>query len=271
MSTSLAIPPLTKTMKTLLGIMAGSWLALQLVAERWLQIPVTEYLGLVPSKVLFSGFLWQVFTYIFLHSLDISHLVLNLLMTWLIGSDLEKLWGSKRFVFYYLGSGVGAGILYTVSLFLWFLITNSSLSLMIPVIGSSGAVFGLILAYGLLLGNRTIHFMLLFPMKAKTFALILGVMEVLSLLSKGTSESPIAHLAHLGGLVSGFLILLGLASHKQYSRTLGLSKTHILPFFSKKKGLKKINLKLIVDNEKTQDSSEKKNSHNSDGKPRYWN
>jgi membrane associated rhomboid family serine protease len=120
---------------------------------------------------------------------------------------------------------------------------------MIPVIGASGAIFGLMLAQGILFGERIVLFFMLFPMKTKYFVAIMGVVQIASMMTSGVSGGEVAYLAHVGGLASGYLALLLLSRWKNYE---SFKK-------SKKKGR---NLRLVVDNE---------NPKKSDNGPRYWN
>lgn len=202
------VMPLTPAVKWLIIINVSIWLVLQMIVERFiLKEPVVTYvLGLVPFSVLTKFFVWQVGTYMFLHSpFSIPHIVLNMLMLWWLGSELEQRWGSKFFLTYYLVSGAGAAILYVLTLLVWGLVTGSNSGWLTPVIGASGSIFGLLLAYGILFGERVVYFFLVFPMKARYFVMILAAMEVATLLG-GQGEGE-AILAHLGGLVSGFLFL----------------------------------------------------------------
>jgi membrane associated rhomboid family serine protease len=116
---------------------------------------------------------------------------------WMFGSELERTWGARRFLFYYFLTGIGAGL--TVVLL--------SPSSMVPTLGASGAIYGLLLAYGLLFPDRMILFFFLFPIPAKYLVMILGAIELLSELS--LPGDGISHLAHLGGLAVGFVYLRG--------------------------------------------------------------
>lgn len=235
-------------MKVLIGLNLALWFFGQVILEGYGEVHLTRFLALFPGKVIFDGAIWQVVTYMFLHSMQVSHILLNMLMLWFLGAELEATWGRRFFLFYYLASGVGAGILYTLGVWGYSLATGSSQGLVVPVVGASGAVFGLMLAYGILFGERTIHFMLLFPMKAKYFVMILGAVEVMSIVTHGVGGGEVANLAHLGGLVSGYLTLLGTTfwQRRQNQRK------------AKKKGP---NLRLVVDNDKNAKKDE----------PRYWN
>ncbi len=140
---------------------------------------------------------WQPLTYAFLHG-DILHLFFNMLGLWMFGSELERLWGNRRFIQYLLASVLAAAAVQIV----FTLVTGSGM----PTVGASGALFGLLLAYGMLFPNRTI--MPLFPpipMKARTFVIVFGVLELLFGLS---GRSGVAHFAHLGGMLGGYLMIL---------------------------------------------------------------
>ncbi|MFN7728969.1 MAG: rhomboid family intramembrane serine protease [Bdellovibrio sp.] len=241
--------PFSLTMKVLIGLNLGMWLLGQVLLEKYTGLPVSKALALHPGKVILDGTAWQLVTYMFLHSMQVTHLVLNMLMLWFMGAELEQKWGRNFFLIYYFASGVGSAILYTAGVWAYYWATGSSMGLAIPVVGASGAIFGLMLAYGILFGERTIHFMMIFPMKAKYFVMILAGIEIMSMLSSGTGGGEVAHLAHLGGLVSGYIALLVLTVWSRRQKT---GKT-------KKKGTQ---LRLVVDNES--DAKSKKD-------PQYWN
>lgn len=229
--------PLTKAVKVLLIANLGIWFFLQVIMEGYMGVPFVRYFGLFPGQIIESGTVWQLVTYMFLHSMSIGHIVFNLLMLWFIGSELEAKWGTRFFVTYYLLSGVGAGIIYCAAIYIYALVTGVHYGFNIPVIGASGGIFGLLLAYGIIFGERIIHFMMVFPMKAKVFVLILGAIEVLSLVSSGVAGGDVANLAHLGGIASGFVIIKGWNGYLQYQ-------------WRKKTAKKKNpNLKLVVNNE----------------------
>ena len=149
------------------------------------------YFGLIPLLVWKKYFLWQLFTYIFLHG-GFSHIFFNLLALWMFGGELESYWGSKKFLFYFFFCGIGAGI---------FTVLFSSY----PVIGASGAIYGILLAYGWLFPNRPILIYFLFPIPAKYMVIIFGLIELFS--SSSGTGGGIAHLTHLGGLVFGFFYM----------------------------------------------------------------
>ncbi len=152
-----------------------------------------------------DGFLpWQLVTYMFLHA-DFYHIFFNLFALWIFGQALEQLWGTKRFLIYYFLTGIGAGIIQ--------LFVSSGYT-----IGASGAVFGILLGFGMMYPNRRI--MLLFPpipIKAKYFVGFYGALELFNGLTR--VDSGIAHFAHLGGLLVGFILikLWGLKKPSEYA------------------------------------------------------
>ena len=209
---------------------------------------IVEYLGLTPSKLINSFWVWQPFTYMFLHSSgNISHILFNMLSLWWFGAELEQRWGPRFFLSYYLVCGVGAGVIYSVGTLIYGLATGNPAPMMIPLVGASGAVFGLLLAYGLLFGERMIFFMMLFPMKARYFTMIIGAIELVTLLDSGMNSS-VANLAHLGGIVVGFLYLTFIARWRQQRKAGEATK----------RGRR---LKLVVNNDRKP----------SETGPKYWN
>lgn len=154
------------------------------------------YLGLVPPLVLHEFYFWQLFTYQFLHG-GLLHILFNMLALWMFGCDLEQRWGSGFFLRYYFITVIGGGILNTLFL------PNQ----MGPSIGASAGIYGILLAYGLIYPNRIIYFYFLFPIKMKHFVWIIGGIALYS--SIAASQSGIADLAHLGGMVFGYIYLRG--------------------------------------------------------------
>ncbi|MBR2451685.1 MAG: rhomboid family intramembrane serine protease [Rikenellaceae bacterium] len=139
---------------------------------------------------------WQVVTYMFLHG-SFSHLFFNMFALWMFGRTLEYDLGSKRFLTYYMVCGIGAGLIQMLVC----LLTGSD----VQTVGASGAVFGILLSFGMLHPNNVI--MLMFPpipLKAKWFVIIYGALELMYGVRGGDS---IAHFAHLGGMLWGFLLL----------------------------------------------------------------
>jgi membrane associated rhomboid family serine protease len=153
--------------------------------------------GLSPALVTQHFYLWQLVTYIFLHDThQWFHIIFNMLGLWMFGSELERLWGTRQFTKFFFICGIGAGLLTVM------LSPNSP----IPTIGASGAIYGILAAYGLLFPNRIIIF-IIFPIPAKWFVLLLGGMAFVSSLS--ASGSGVAYVAHLGGMLCGLIYLRG--------------------------------------------------------------
>ncbi len=140
---------------------------------------------------------WQLVTYGFLHG-DFFHLLFNMFALWMFGTQLENEWGSKRFAIFYFVCVVGAGLVQLVTQYV-----SGSYAV---TVGASGGVYGLLLAFGMTYPNQIIYLNLLFPVKAKW--LVIG-MGAISLFSGATGAADgVAHFAHLGGMVFGFLLLL---------------------------------------------------------------
>jgi membrane associated rhomboid family serine protease len=182
---------LTPVIKNLMIIM-GMVFLLQMFVDRWFDI----YFGLVPFLVWKKYFLWQLFTYIFLHG-GFSHILFNLLALWMFGGELENYWGSRKFLRYFFFCGIGAGIctvLFTPEIYQF-----------IPVIGASGAIYGVLLAFAWLFPDRPIFIYFLFPIPAKYFVIIFGLIEFFA--SMGGPGGGVAHLTHLGGLFFGLFYM----------------------------------------------------------------
>jgi membrane associated rhomboid family serine protease len=156
--------PLTPSVKKLLILNLVIWLLGQVILEGYfLQTPwISTTLSLVPERILFAGSVWQLLSYMFLHTSQITHILFNMLTLWFFGGELEQKWGSRFFLLYYLGCGFGAGLIYVFGSALSTLVFNLSvLNLTIPVQGASGAIFGLLLAYGMIFGDRIVHFFMI--------------------------------------------------------------------------------------------------------------
>ncbi len=154
-------------------------------------------LSLAPWQVLERGYVWQLATYLFLHG-NLMHLVFNMFTLWMFGMDLERDWGTRAFLRFYFLCGVGAGLCVIAANLLWGDPFTRTL-------GSSGAIYGLLLAYGLLYPDRTVLFFFLFPIQAKYFVLIVGAIAFLG--SFQAAGSGVSHVAHLGGMLFGYLYL----------------------------------------------------------------
>ena len=157
-----------------------------------------QLLALTPRLVVFSfpWFVWQLFTYMFLHG-GFGHLIFNMLTLWMFGTPLEQTWGTRRFLRYYFLCGVGAGICDTL--------VNVALGHRTSTIGASGAIYGLLLAFGVLFPDTKVLMSFLFPIKAKYLVMIYGAVALLSAL--GSGNSGVSNIAHLGGMLFGYVYL----------------------------------------------------------------
>ena len=189
-------PPLTRMVKYLIIVTAAIFVVTFVVEGRRWAYPSGSF-GLTPYLVSHKLFLWQLVTYLFLHA-GFFHIIFNLFALWMFGSDLERLWGPRRFLFYFFLTGIGAGLCEVLL---------QPARAFPPTVGNSGAVYGILLAYGLLFPDRPILFSLIIPMKAKWLVLIMGAIEFLS--SLATPGSVISHIAHLGGMLFGLFYLRG--------------------------------------------------------------
>ncbi|MEN0059293.1 MAG: rhomboid family intramembrane serine protease [Bdellovibrio sp.] len=239
--------PLTPAVKWLLIINVAVWFLFQVILEGFLRVPFTGIFGLFPGRVLFDFQVWQPVTYMFLHSMQVTHILFNMLMLWFFGAELEQRWGTKFFLIYYMTSGIGAAVLYCLGVWGYALVTGSQTGLIVPVVGASGAIFGLLLAQGIIFGERIVYFFMLFPMKTRYFVALMGLVQIASMMTSSVGGGEVAYLAHLGGLVSGFICLQVKA---------WLDRNRWKRKNNKAKGR---NLRLVVDNEKDEKP------------PKYWN
>ena len=188
--------PITRTVKALIAINIGVFI-LQFISSHLLDSYfIDRYFGLVPIQVTNDLMLWQLVTYMFLHG-GFFHIFFNMLTLFMFGNELERYWGTPRFLNYYFITGIGAGVCS------WAVAPHSTA----VVIGASGAIYGLLLAYGVTYPNRIVYVNFLFPVKVKWLVIIMGAMAFLS--SIGGAESGVANIAHLGGMVVGYVVLKG--------------------------------------------------------------
>jgi membrane associated rhomboid family serine protease len=197
---------ITPAVKILVLACAGVFL-IQTLIELFLPLTATawfnHWFGLVPSGV-FPGFrLWQPVTYLFLHG-GLWHLLINMLMLWMFGRELELVWGKKRFLNYFFLCGIGAGLI-TVAVKLIPMFWGYHAS-DIPTIGASGAIFGILIANAILFPDRRIW---LFPLPImipmRPFVAVMAAIEFFGTL--GTSGDGVSHFCHLGGMLIGWLYL----------------------------------------------------------------
>jgi membrane associated rhomboid family serine protease len=157
-----------------------------------------DLLALAPELVVKHFAIWQLATYMFLHG-GIGHILFNMLALWMFGAVLERDWGTRLFLKYYFLCGIGAGlcdVMLNVAMGNWRTST----------IGASGAIYGLLLAFGVLYPNQTVLFSFLFPIKAKYMVMIVGAIAFLNAFHVNSGVSDIAH---LGGMAFGYLYLRG--------------------------------------------------------------
>lgn len=140
---------------------------------------------------------WQVVTYAFLHG-GFAHLFFNMLGLWMFGAELERLWGNKRFIQFYTASVLAAALSQ--------LVLSALIGSQAPTIGASGGIFGLLLAFGMMFPNRQIMLLIPpIPMKAKVFVAVYGAIELI--MGVWSPAGGVAHFAHLGGMLGGFLMI----------------------------------------------------------------
>lgn len=185
-------------------------------------IDLSNWLGLHYFQA--SGFaFWQPVTYMFMHG-NFGHLFFNMFALWMFGAAVENYWGTKKFLIYYFVAGIGGALVYELWQYIDFnyimhvqdysgvqislkeTITVDQFMNRFTMVGASGAVYGLLLAFGMLFPNSLIYIYFLIPVKAKWFVLIYGGIEVLYCIF--ASSDGIAHIAHLGGMLFGLLLIL---------------------------------------------------------------
>ncbi len=197
--------PVSTAIKALIAANVVLFLA-QSVAPRTVSFDtdvLTAFLGLRAADVLGHLYVWQLATYMFLHA-SVLHILFNMLGLWMFGAELERIWGTRYFLKYYFVTGIGAAILTVVFSLLPFGFAEA-LRYSI-VIGASGAIYGILLAYGLHFPDRPIYMYLVFPIPAKYFVMIMGALAFYSSINGG---GGVASATHLGGLVIGYLFLKG--------------------------------------------------------------
>ncbi|MCB9206287.1 MAG: rhomboid family intramembrane serine protease [Ignavibacteriales bacterium] len=184
-------PPVIKNLLIINGIVFFIKIIAEniVVGQTLLETYITGYFGLIPfGHPYFSFMPWQLITYQFLHA-NFSHIFFNMLMLWMFGMEIENIMGSRKFLVFYLLAGIGGGLLQ--------LLLGGGGG---PIIGASGAVFGVMVAFAMFFPNRMIYIYFLLPVKAKYLIVFLMVIEFMSV----GDGSFVAHLAHLGGAIVGF-------------------------------------------------------------------
>ncbi|MCR4764695.1 MAG: rhomboid family intramembrane serine protease [Bacteroidaceae bacterium] len=208
------IPTITKN---LLIINVLMYLATVVLQMRF-GIELSDYLGL--HFFMASDFkVWQLFTYMFMHG-SFMHVFFNMFAVWMFGRILEQMWGKERFLFFYLVCGIGAGLVQELVQFVEYEMTLSQYQMvdmgytklsmddylnLLTTVGASGSVYGILLGFGMTFPEERIFiFPLPIPIKAKYFVVIYAIVELL----EGFAQfDNIAHFAHLGGMIFGYLLI----------------------------------------------------------------
>jgi membrane associated rhomboid family serine protease len=192
--------PLSPALKVLIGANVFMFFAQRFVSS------LTWNLGLMPAAVVGQFRIWQLGTYLFLHA-GVFHLVFNMLALWMFGTELDRIWGTRYFLKFYFVTGIGAGVLTVLVSLLPFAFAQQLEHSI--VIGASGAIFGLLLAYALYFPDRPIYMYFVFAIPAKYFVMIMGALALYASLG----DSGIANATHLGGLVVAYAFLKGAHTH----------------------------------------------------------
>jgi membrane associated rhomboid family serine protease len=188
--------PLSTALKTIIGVNILMFLATTAMPSLQLQ------LGLVPMWVLRQLRFYQLVTYMFIHA-GLWHILFNMLALWMFGTELERIWGTRFFLKFYFVTGIGAGCL-TVLLSL---VPFGPLRQLYAsdIVGASGAIYGLLLAYGLRFPDRPIYMYMVFPIPARIFVIIMGAIAFFT--SMSDAGGGVANATHLGGLLVAYLFL----------------------------------------------------------------
>jgi membrane associated rhomboid family serine protease len=190
--------PVSTALKALIGANVAMFVVTALLPA------LRDYLGLVPTLVLHQFWVWQVVTYMFLHA-GIFHILFNMLALWMFGAELERIWGTRYFLKFYFVTGIGAGL---VTVILSLLPFSGQLQY-VNIIGASGAIYGLLLAFAMYFPDRPI-LLVVFPVPAKIAVTILGAIALFSSLSE---SGGVANATHLSGLVVAYFFLKGARLH----------------------------------------------------------
>lgn len=200
---SLSLPPFTKAVKWLVLINAGVLLLLTLLHAMNEDVfaAFRAIFALIPIMVV-RGWVWQLVSYSFLHE-GILHLLFNMLGLWMFGAQFEQDWGSKKFLEFYFFSVVGAALTTIAVSFTGI----GGVQPTTPTIGASGGVFGILMAFGMIYGDREVMlFPIPFSVKAKYFVAGIAFITLIEAISASSGRgSAVAYSAHLGGLLFGFL------------------------------------------------------------------
>ena len=191
--------PLSSAMKALIGANVVVFLLTSVSPG------LEQSLGFMPERVIRQFQIWQLATYMFVHAPapNFFHLLFNMLALWMFGTELERTWGTRYFLKFYFVTGIGAAILTVLFSLMPFSFAQAIYGSVI--IGASGAIFGLLLAYAMYFPERRIYMYFLFPLPARTFVAIIGAIELFTSISG--VRGGIANATHLGGLLVAYLYL----------------------------------------------------------------
>ena len=205
--------PMTPGVKWLM-IINGAVFLIQQIAGLIIPNGMEYIFGVSHDGFINNFMIWQPFTYMFLHG-GWMHIFFNLLGIWMFAGELELVWGRIKFIRYYMLSGLGAGLFIALMNYIAFINYGSSA----VTIGASGALYAVLLAYAILWPDREVMLYFLFPVKIKYLVLGFGLMEFFGTLSStaGTGGN-ISHIGHLGGIISGFILIRLMRSSKSLNK-----------------------------------------------------
>lgn len=194
--------PVTETVKKLMIINGGIYL-LQQIFNFIFPDEIEHIFGLNHVGIFYEFKIWQPFTYMFLHG-GLLHIFFNLLALWMFGGELELRWGKKIFLQYYILSGIGAGcFIIIMNLFVYSKFGYSPVT-----IGASGAIYGILLAYGMIWPNREVLLYFIIPVKIKYLVIVFGLFEFsMTIYGAMGAGGAVSHIGHLGGLITGFIFI----------------------------------------------------------------
>ena len=186
--------PISTALKALIGVNVAMFVVTMFAQS------VVFYLGLIPTLVVHQFWLWQIATYMFLHG-GVFHILFNMLALWMFGTELERMWGTRYFLKFYFVTGAGAGLLTVLFSLLPFGFAQQLQSA--TIIGASGAIYGLLLAYAMYFPDRPI-LLIVFWVPARICVAILGAIALLTSLSEA---GGVANATHLCGLIVAYVFL----------------------------------------------------------------
>ncbi len=226
--------PMTPGVKWLM-ILNGAVFLVQQIAGLIIPNGMEFIFGISHDGFINKFMIWQPLTYMFLHG-GWMHIFFNLLGIWMFAGELEIVWGRTKFIRYYILSGIGAGLFIALMNYIAFVNFGSSA----VTIGASGALYAILLAYAILWPDREVLLYFLFPIKIKYLVLAFGLMEFFGTLSStaGTGGN-ISHIGHLGGIISGFILI-------RFMRNSSFPKKQGISFFEKFKKKNRLNNKKKV-------------------------